>query len=88
MKQKLLRKVLSAALSVLMLTGTGLALPAVIESGTITVSAAKNENYEYDIIDGTITIKKYFGNDTIVKIPAEINGKTVTAIYDSAFSKC
>ena len=40
-----------------------------------------------DLDDGTISIKKYEGNEEIINIPAEIDGKKVTAIGDSAFEK-
>lgn len=40
-----------------------------------------------DLDDGTISIKKYEGNEEILNIPAEIDGKKVTAIGDSAFEK-
>lgn len=42
--------------------------------------------FEYSIVDEEIVITKYIGNDTKVRIPEEINGKTVTRIGDYAFA--
>jgi hypothetical protein len=38
-----------------------------------------------DNIDGTVTITKYNGTDTVVEIPSTIDGKKVTVIGESAF---
>ncbi len=38
--------------------------------------------------NGTITIRKYVGNDQNIIIPSEINGKQVTEIGDVAFAGC
>lgn len=47
------------------------------------------EEYRYrELEDGTLEITGYQGNDTELVIPAEINGKRVTGIGDSAFSGC
>lgn len=47
------------------------------------------EEYRYrKLEDGTLEITGYQGNDTELVIPAEINGKRVTGIGDSAFSGC
>jgi hypothetical protein len=37
--------------------------------------------------DGSVTITKYVGWDSVVKIPAVIGGKPVTAIGEEAFAK-
>ncbi|MDE7312613.1 MAG: leucine-rich repeat protein [Eubacterium sp.] len=45
-----------------------------------------SENYEYEAIsDGTIAITKYKGSETEVKIPSQIDGKTVTVIRANVF---
>lgn len=46
-------------------------------------------DYEYALLDdGTIEITKYNGIADHLAIPATLDGKTVTAIGDSAFSDC
>ena len=90
MKSKLLKKVLSVALSAIMITTTAFSLPAVVNSGTVTVSAAETYgDYEYKINDdNTITITKYTGSGGDVTITAAIDGKSVTSIGFEAFSCC
>ncbi len=46
-------------------------------------------DYKYTILeDGTVCLKEYFGDAAELTIPAEIDGKPVTAIGDWAFSDC
>lgn len=45
-------------------------------------------DFEYEETDGDITITKYKGSDEAVIIPAEIDGKSVTAINSNAFKGC
>lgn len=46
-------------------------------------------DYEYALLDdGTIEITKYNGSADHLAIPATLDGKTVTAIGDSAFYSC
>ena len=88
MKNKLLKKVSSVALSVLMIGSTVATLPAMIDSSAIVVSAAETYgDYQYNIENGTVTITKYIGSGGNVTIPSKINGKSVTSIGDQAFSK-
>ena len=42
--------------------------------------------FEYEVIDGTITITGYTGTETDLVIPAEIDGYPVTAIGSNAFA--
>ncbi|MCI6190706.1 MAG: leucine-rich repeat domain-containing protein [Clostridium sp.] len=57
----------------------------------INVSASERFNtsngyFEYEIKDNNeITITNYFGTDTELKIPSEIDGKSVTSIGNEAF---
>ena len=44
--------------------------------------------FEYKENKNGITITKYNENDTDVKIPQKINGKTVTEIGEYAFAGC
>ena len=43
-------------------------------------------SFRYTVQENTATITKYEGNDTYLVIPSQIDGKSVTAIADSAFS--
>ena len=46
-------------------------------------------DYEYSVLDdGTLEITDYYGSATELEIPAEIDGKSVTSIGDSAFYYC
>ena len=36
----------------------------------------------------SLTIKRFYGKDEVVKIPAEINGLPVTEIGKASFGKC
>ena len=45
-------------------------------------------NYEYTVnYDGSITITKYKGSSSVLNIPSEINGRSVTAIGEEAFTE-
>ena len=56
---------------------------------SITASAAEYGDYEYEILDdGTVEITGYNGSAETLKIPNEIDGKTVTSIGDYAFFDC
>ncbi len=72
-------------------------------SGTVAESYANNCGFEFIdlgkeytygdwvytlLADGTIEIAKYQGSDTIVTVPAEIDGKKVTRIGEHAFDYC
>ena len=46
---------------------------------------APAEDFSYDVEDTGVTIRGYEGEDTIVVIPAEIEGKTVTNFKDYVF---
>lgn len=49
-------------------------------------SDLRNEEYKYDEYENHIRITEYLLNETVVEIPAEINGKPVMAICPYAFS--
>ena len=90
MKERLLKKILSVALSVLMVGGTAAALPVMIDNSSMVVSAAETYgDFEYEVnTDNTVTITKYNGDGGNVTIPSSINGKSVTIIGYEAFYGC
>ncbi|MDE6980225.1 MAG: leucine-rich repeat domain-containing protein, partial [Lachnospiraceae bacterium] len=52
-------------------------------------SGLSNGDFQYQILDnGTIEITGYTGGETEVRIPSDINGRTVTSIGEFAFSNC
>ena len=53
-----------------------------------TVYYGINDYYYKNLDDGTLEIVGYYGSDTRIKIPSEINGKKVTSIGSSAFKNC
>ncbi|MCQ2455534.1 MAG: leucine-rich repeat domain-containing protein [Clostridia bacterium] len=61
---------------------------------TISIESVKNAKetdaslFEYEDIDGGISITKYNGNNEIVCIPEKIDGKSVVYIGRSAFANC
>ena len=76
-----MKKALSAALAFLML----LSLTAGLD---FSAYAATSGDYEYEILeDGTIEISKYFGSDSEITIPSEIDGYSVTSIASGAFAE-
>ena len=44
--------------------------------------------YEFSTTNNQVTITKYIGSDTRVKIPSKIDGKSVVAIDEHAFNNC
>ena len=44
-------------------------------------------SYEYEVVDSTVKIVKYTGNESSVKIPDSINGHSVTKIGEYAFEE-
>lgn len=82
------KRFLSAALAIAML-GAGVGTPTVEPTGlgtAITASAETYGDYEYEIIDDSVSIKKYTGLDNEIEIPSAIGGKSVTSIGYGAFS--
>ena len=55
---------------------------------SVTPKATDSSDFDYDIYQGGIRIKKYKGNAKVVVIPSLIEGKRVTSIGDYAFSGC
>ena len=77
-----MKKILSMFLCLLMVV-------SVIPIIGLTASAATSGDFEYSILDdGTVEITKYKGSATILEIPSEIDGKTVTSIGERAFENC
>ena len=95
MKIQLLKKVMSVSLCALMLCGSAVAFPEVVQDSIygITAYATEGENqtssFEYEENDeGGITITGFKGTETEVDIPSEIDGKSVTKIGELAFKEC
>ena len=79
---KHITKPLSIVLALLMLISVFAVAP-------ITASAEVSGDYEYEILeDGTAEITKYSGKNTVLEIPSEFDGYTVTSIGISAFEDC
>jgi len=90
MKSEILRKVLAGAMAAAMVAGTGVSTAVGDFIGTsITASAADTlteGDYEYQINDnGTVTLVKYIGSDTEVKVPSKINNIAVEVIGAGTF---
>jgi len=66
---------------------TSFALSTSSVSILATLSIPEKFDYEYQSIEGGIQITKYNGADLKVKIPDEIDGKTVVGIGDWAFAE-
>ncbi len=45
-------------------------------------------DFQYGTLDGKICITAYTGTDSVVEIPAEINGQPVEILYGGAFFNC
>ncbi|MBR6676644.1 MAG: hypothetical protein IKL24_04860, partial [Clostridia bacterium] len=57
------------------LLSTFLAMVMIFACVPFTVFAAEdNSLWKYIIVDGEVTIKKYIGTESVVEIPAEIEG--------------
>ena len=91
---KIMCRVIAAAMILSMAAGTGMAAPVSQLVGTdISVNAeeyeeevAESGDYEYEINeDDTVTITRYNGEEKNVTIPSKIDGKQVTVIGRYAF---
>lgn len=96
MKKRHLTGILSCVLSAIML-----ATPILPVSGSLfsaqkshevkaDTGTTRSEDWEYKINDtgeNTISIVKYYGNETDLKVPDEIDGKTVTEIDQKAIDQ-
>lgn len=96
MKKRHLTGILSCVLSAIML-----ATPILPVSGSLfsaqkshevkaDTGTTRSEDWEYKINDtseNTISIVKYYGNETDLKVPDEIDGKTVTEIAQKAIDQ-
>lgn len=74
------------------LIGTCLIFPVGMNQNIVPVQAVStysytvgNSSYEYTMTNGKVSITKYKGRDTVIVIPATINGAKVTTIGTSAF---
>lgn len=84
------KKLLAELMALTFVLG-GAALPqskAVIDTAiTASAESVKFGDYYYRLLgDGTVEIMHYYGSDTEVTIPSEIDGKAVTVICGGAFS--
>ncbi|MBQ3135864.1 MAG: leucine-rich repeat protein [Clostridia bacterium] len=52
----------------------------------VTADAASSGDYIYEVVNGEATITGYTGNGGVVTVPSTLDGYTVTAIGDYAFS--
>ena len=78
-QKKNLWTVLAAVLLMVLATNGAMADEDVFTSG----------DYQYCILeDGTAEITRYSGEDSVLKIPNTLDGKTVTSIGDQAFYLC
>ena len=48
---------------------------------------ANPDDFSYKTYDNTVQVKLYFGNDTVIAFPSEINGMPVTTIAKSSFDQ-
>ncbi len=89
MANKIMKSTLASVLAIMSVAASvpGTAIGNVIADTAITASAeAVSGDYAYEeLSDGTVSITKYNGTESIVEIPTEIDGKTVTKIGDKAF---
>jgi len=62
--------------------------PASEEDNDISDNEIQQKNYIYSVCeeDNTVIILSYLGNDSIVFVPEELEGRTVSAIGEEAFS--
>ncbi len=59
------------------------------QEGNVKAASKIGEEYSYaELEDGTLEIMSYFGNDTELVVPTEIDGKRVTRIGHRAFNGC
>ena len=54
----------------------------------VVVERSFADMFEWIVSDNKVTITKYIGTNTVVDIPAAIDGRLVVAIGDSAFAEC
>ncbi|MCR5540035.1 MAG: leucine-rich repeat domain-containing protein [Ruminococcus sp.] len=89
MANKIMKSTLASVLALMSVATCvpGTAIGNVIADTAITASAeAVSGDYTYEeLSDGTVSITKYNGTESVVEIPVKINGKTVTKIGDKAF---
>ena len=87
MLKRKIKKIIAIALTATMMI-TASSMPAMVNAATIENSSAVSEVYGdfYYGYDGKgIIIKSYFGDDTDVVIPDEINGYPVISIRNDCF---
>ena len=91
MKLKRFAAGITAAVMAFTVVGTPLGdiLPEVKANVATVAGAETYGDFEYDILDdGTVEITDYSGSAENIDIPAEIDGKSVTGIGNSAFENC
>ena len=83
---KELRKKSISLFSVIMLS----LIFSLLSGNSIKAEAVQNESYRYeiDIVDGTVTIEAYIGDEAEVVIPKEIEGYPVTKLDGAFYRDC
>ena len=87
MLKRKIKKIIAIALTATMMI-TASSMPAMVNAATIENSSAVSEvygNFSYIIIGDGIKIQDYYGDDTDVVIPDEINGYPVISIASDCF---
>ena len=82
------RKMIQKKIRSLIYAGLGLVLCVLLCGGIGMTAQAESDDFEYEENESGITITDYWGDETEITIPGEIDGKKVTAIGDRAFLKC
>lgn len=81
---KRFRKILAVFITMCMVTGM-----LVYSSNVEKAKAEVSGDYTYvQLTDTTVQITKYNGNETSLKVPGELGGKTVTEVGERAFQDC
>ena len=86
------KKTLSVMLAATMAFSAFSALPFTVSAAEVEANNSVGEefgDYEYEYLDdGTVEITGYYGEETELVIPSEINGYKVTGIGDWTFYEC
>ncbi|MCD8026575.1 MAG: leucine-rich repeat domain-containing protein, partial [Clostridiales bacterium] len=83
------KKAVSLILAAIMALSVFTVVPFTVNAAEASEEVAdySSGDYEYEVLsNGTIEITAYTGSDTAIEIPSEIDGYTVTSIFDYALS--